>query len=486
MITDQLFDIGRQEWHAASHGPWVSKTDVAQYKRCPYRVSLNYREGVPYEDFLKPELRNVFFAAGIELETEIVEEAIDEDELRLAKSIEDIPRQDGLVRILRPIRNHELGITGLPDMLMVESENLSPVEVKNHSNVRHPDEIELAFYSRLLEPIQGQRRDHNRKGYVILSSGEFEEVSLCDDDFEQVDQLIDEVRRTKLEGAQPKLLQECDYCLFKEEHFPLIHGAADISLVYEVGQKRCKDLEDLGITTLSQFAEADPDKLIIDWRRSSKAAPGTSQLQKMQAHAKALLTKEPQIVGRTTVPELRKALLLDLEYFPGGQIFAAGVLLVEEGREIALHQEFADSSTDEEALMTSLMDLLKSFGTHDIVTWNGSGADIPVLSNAWSSLRLPEDGLRRVWQRHVDLYYIVRENFRLPIVNLKLSEVAAHYGFERANADVSSILIPIKYSEWLTTGNPALKNEILDHNADDLRSLLLTWRRLQRDSAIST
>ena len=91
MISNLTFDIGRPEWDVEVSGPWVSKTDVIQYERCPYKVSLNYQERIPYGDFLKPELRRFFFAGGIELETEVVEEAVEEQELRLATTIVGYP-----------------------------------------------------------------------------------------------------------------------------------------------------------------------------------------------------------------------------------------------------------------------------------------------------------------------------------------------------------------------------------------------------------
>ena len=478
MIDDLVLDIGRQEWNTENQGPWASKTDVIQYKKCRYKVSLNHQERIPYQEFLKPELRNFFFAGGIEFETKIVEGAIDKEELRSAASIKDIPSQDGLVRILSPIRNHELGIVGMPDMLSVENGRLVPVEIKNHSYVTRLDKIELAFYWRLLEPIQKGRRGRDRKGYVVLNSGERREVPLNNEDVDELNQLISEVRRTKLKGAQPRLVKECDLCVFRDEHLPLIYGAGDVSLVYDVGPARHDRLEELGITTISQLAEADTDKLLARWRQSRKGAASSDQIQNMQAHAKALLTNEPQIVGRNPMPELGKAILLDLEYLPD-RIFVVGALVVEDGKEIALHQEFADISKDERALLTSLTDLLKSCTTHKIVTYGGSAADMPALEKAWSRLRLPEDGLGDMCQRHIDLYYTVRDNFRLPTSSLGLKDVASHFGFERAHDNVSSFFIPMKYNEFLATNNQILKQEILDHNADDVRSLLHTWSRLR-------
>ncbi len=476
-------DIGSQEWDTGRDGPWVSKTDVVQYTRCPYKVFLSHQESIPYEDFLKPELRNFLFSGGIELETEIVEQALSEEGLTIAESVEDTHSQDGLVRVLSPVRNHELGIVGMPDMLVVEDGAVVPIEVKNHSQVKPTDWIELAFYWRLLEPVQ-KGRVGQPKGYVTLSNRHRIPLGLYDGHFVEVDQLIHQVRRTKLDGAHPKLVEECDYCVFRDDHLPLIHRAQDVSLVSQVGPRRRGFLGELGVDTISQLAEADSEELHGKWLENGRPDPGLTQLREMQAHAKALLTNESQIVGRGPVPELGNALLLDLEYFPD-LIFVAGVLVIENGKEIALHQEFADSSQDEKAILLSLTDLLKSFASYHIVTWNGIGADIPTLSKAWSRLQLPRSDLKDMRQRHVDLFHIVRQNIRLPITSLGLKEVADYFGFERVHADASSLLIPFKYSEFLATGTSTLKQEILDHNADDLHSLLLAWSRL-RDLYVSS
>ncbi len=483
MLNNMTFDIGGQVWDDNRQGPWVSKTDVVQFTRCPYRVSLNHQKGIPYGDFLKPDRRRFFFAAGIELETELVDEATESEELRLVSSIGDIHSQDGLVKVLSPIRNHELGIVGWPDMLIVEGGRLLPVEIKSHAYVRETDVMELALYWRLLEPLQQGPRDETRRGYVTLNSGESREVLLLDEDMDRLEQLIVEVRQTKVKGARPKLVRECDHCTFKDEHLPLIYQEGDVSLVYDIGRKRRQHLEELGITTISQFAEADSRTLFDLWKLTARAAPGLAQIHKMQSHARALLENTPQIIGTNPVPDPGSALLLDLEYYPGHQVFLVGVLIVEDGKEVALHQKFAGSYSDEIRLMTSLTEVLMSFSNHPIVTWNGSGADLPALANSWSRLGLDRDVLNDVSQRHIDLYSIVKDNLRLPITRLTLKDVASYFGFQRTHVDLDSFLIPMKYERFLYAKDTSAKQEILDHNADDVRSLLFTWRALRRLSS---
>ena len=482
MIDDKPFRVGKGEWDAEKSGPWVSKTDVTQFLRCPYRVALNYQERIPYGEFLKPELRNFFFTGGIEFETQVAEEAAEGKEVIPVTAIEEIPSQDALVRVLSPIRNHELGITGFPDFLVVENGKVMPVEVKNHSDVTWLDRVELAFYWRLLEPLQVEWNGRERKGYVVPNSGEWVEVALNDYDISELSQYISEVRLTKLEGTQPSLVRECDSCVLKDEHLPLIFRAHDTSLIIGIKRRRRRYLEELGIRNIEQLAEVDAERLLDQWWRSGNRAPGLTELRMMQAHAIALLTGQPQIVHQCSLPETGKALILDLEYSPGSVIFVSGVLVVEDGKEVALHQGFARSIDDEGALLTSLADLLNGYPNYDIVTWNGLAADFPALSVAWAIWRLPKKPFREIQQRHIDLYSLVRASIRLPTLKLRLKEVSAYFGFERSHADISSMEIPVKYQDFLSTGEPDLEQEILDHNADDLRSLLVAWAGLREIS----
>src|SRR5262249_23194176 len=57
-------------------------------------------------------------------------------------------------RLFRPpiLKNSTLKIYGQPDAIDTAQGALFPVEIKSHKDVQRSDELELAFYWRLLEP----------------------------------------------------------------------------------------------------------------------------------------------------------------------------------------------------------------------------------------------------------------------------------------------------------------------------------------------
>lgn len=200
----------------------------------------------------------------------------------------------------------------------------------------------------------------------------------------------------------------------------------------------------------------------------------------MQIHAVALLTQKPKRLGPTSLPLLEKALILDLEYetMLRRQIFAASVLVVESGIETELFQYYAESLDDEERILREFAKLLEKYENYPILTWNGTAADLVEITNAWARVALPESWLTELRDRHVDLFAVVKKGFRLPTVSFQLKEVAAYFGFVRTHPDTSSFEIPYLYGRYLGTKDEGIKKFILEHNADDVRSVLHVWDSL--------
>ena len=375
-----VLDIGNTIWEEGQDGPWVTKTDLTQLMRCAYRVFLAHRDTVPYEYFMKPELRERLLTGGIDFEKELVtREGIEEE-----ASVEVARSKEGLVRIPALLQNHKLGIRGVLDMVSVENERLIPIEIKSHGQLQASDELELAFYWRLLEPIQKGRRDSHREGYVWLSTGELRKVHLYKSHFEQLDAQIAKVRLIKVEGTQPRMVPECNFCVLRDEHFRIIHSLGDVSLIYDIAGQRSKRLEDLGIQNISDLAAVDVTDLHKKWRQIDRYAPSTKQLKEMQAHAYALLEDKVQVVGEDAIPDMKRAIILDLEYetWPRRQILLVGAIIIEDGKETALHQAFAENISDEKGILAALVNLLKTFPQHKVVTYNGTAADLVEIENA--------------------------------------------------------------------------------------------------------
>ena len=213
MVTDLgVRHIGGGSWQAGPYNTWVSKSDVIQYVRCPYKVYLSQIEGIPYSNFMIPAARAALLDPGVGFEQEVIPTVPIEEgaDLDIARAAEVLLRPQEL------IRNHDLGIQGIPDLIATENGALIPIEIKSHKRVLRSDRLELAFYWRLLEPLRIGKPDP--KGYILLKTGEFNEVELKIRDFNKLEQTIADIRRIRVEGTELAIVPECKLCKFKEEH----------------------------------------------------------------------------------------------------------------------------------------------------------------------------------------------------------------------------------------------------------------------------
>lgn len=112
-----------------------------------------------------------------------------------------VMKANDVLRTPQVIRNHELGIHGIPDLIDAGRGKLYPIEIKWHKAVSESDVLELAFYWLLLEPLR--KGNPRPKGYLILSTGEQIEVLLSREDLLDVEGLLDRFREDMKRGTEP-------------------------------------------------------------------------------------------------------------------------------------------------------------------------------------------------------------------------------------------------------------------------------------------
>ena len=171
----------------------------------------------------------------------------------------------------------------------------------------------------------------------------------------------------------------------------------------------------------------------------------------------------------------RRLLFLDTETTglaggTGTYAFLVGAAFVEDER-FVLVQHFMRDFDEEPALLAALNPLLDR--ASGIVTFNGSGFDLPLLETRfvlarrhWPAALAHLDLLRparRVWSAHFD-------DCRLPTLEREV------LGLVRED-DVPGYLIPALYFDFLRYRRAAPLTRVFEHNRDDVLSLaaLLAW-----------
>ncbi|MBA2265882.1 MAG: ribonuclease H-like domain-containing protein [Chloroflexi bacterium] len=160
----------------------------------------------------------------------------------------------------------------------------------------------------------------------------------------------------------------------------------------------------------------------------------------------------------------------------GTVIFLAGVARVSGGR-IRVCQYLLPDYPYEPALLRALAADLAS--SPRIVTYNGRTFDLPMLA-----ARLTFHGLFRdqatLPGTHDDLLPDARRLFRRPLGGARLADVEAGVLGVRRGSDCPGSEVPGRYFGYLRGGSPDILADVLDHNFQDVVSLVLLEAELCR------
>ncbi len=160
----------------------------------------------------------------------------------------------------------------------------------------------------------------------------------------------------------------------------------------------------------------------------------------------------------------------------GTVIFLAGVARVD-GARVTVRQYLLPDFPYEPALLNALAADLATAGR--IVTYNGRSFDLPMLA-----ARLTVHGLFRqqaaLPDEHDDLLPDARRLFRRPLGGARLADVEAGVLGVRRASDCAGSEVPARYFGYLRGGSPDILAEVLDHNFQDVVSLVLLEAELCR------
>lgn len=469
-----------QVWDAGSQGPWVSKTDLVQFERCAYRVFLAHQEGKLYDEFRTQSVLQIL-GLGQDHELDVVSdiEVVETVDIEVARA------EGGLHRVNVHFYNHDYGIEGILDVIKFEDDVLFPVEIKSSGRLQPIFRKELAFYWRLLEPLQpSDLGHHEQKGYLLLSSSpEAEEVLISDRDLQLTDATVSEVRSSKTTEPLISRVQECSFCTLREEHISQMDTSRSLDLVLDIGPSRKKYFHRLGVYTVDELALINPKELRDSWAAISgpKSMPSEEQLSLMRTHAESHVSGQPKNLETGAIPLVSESIVLDLEYdsAPPGLIFLVGMGIVGEGNQVSIHQEFAADRNDELRILEFMQQILATYPDYPIVTWNGASADLPAIRNAWHRNGLRPSDIDDYYSRHIDLYQCAVRGVRLPIASLGLKDVSEYFAFKRKSSDVHGGLDALlMYFSYLRTTNKGLRTKLMTYNQDDIEATLFVLEKL--------
>jgi len=198
--------------------------------------------------------------------------------------------------------------------------------------------------------------------------------------------------------------------------------------------------------------------------------PGHLHGRQLLDAARAMPDSSLALLTRARIPPAGPRLIyLDTETTglsggTGTYAFLVGVGFFD-GETFEIRQYFMRDLDEEPALLAALDPLLQ--GMDGIVTYNGTGFDLPLLETRFvlARRRWPEAAF------HLDLLQAARRLWSGRLTDCRLGTVEQHaLGFAR-EADLPGALIPSVYFEYLRRKAPGELPRVFEHNRHDILSL---------------
>ena len=240
-----------------------------------------------------------------------------------------------------------------------------------------------------------------------------------------------------------------------------------VSLVRGIRDKTRARLAEQGFKTLADL-ENHP-RFCGESKRVRELLEAGSTEELTEVVGARLSKSHPTVLGLSGLHDDTDFLFLDLEtmgLFAGQPLVVAGLARLKPDNTIIVEQYVVRDFPDELAL---LAEVNRQVDSHRVmVTYNGKSFDLPFLTgrSAYYGIKLKPPGV------HFDLLHFCRRAWRDELEGCSLRSIEQTILGISRETDLPGELVPEFYYEYLRTGNAGFLKPIVDHNRQDVISLV--------------
>ena len=145
------------------------------------------------------------------------------------------------------------------------------------------------------------------------------------------------------------------------------------------------------------------------------------------------------------------------------------------GDRFIVEQFFMQDYDVEQEMLQSIHKLLRGFDT--LVSFNGKSFDVPLIASrsVLNRIRTPLDELAQV-----DLLHAARRIYKLRLRHCDLQSLERHVLGQEREGDIPGAMVPAMFFDYLHTGDFEPMKLVLEHNRQDIVSLMTLLSRLCR------
>jgi predicted RecB family nuclease len=289
--------------------------------------------------------------------------------------------------------------------------------------------------------------------------------------------------------SRPALCSQCKQCVWRSACFRKLRKAGDLTLLPELGRAR-RDVLAAEFPTLAALGAADPAHY-IHGDKTDFPGIGAKTLLKFQRRAALQLmpNAEPYLTRAVQWPQVAVELFFDIETDPMRDLcYLHGFVIRERNAAGHTSERFegiyaADlSSQAERAAFAAALALFRRHPDALVVHYSKyERTAYRKLAGKYPDVAGPDE-IEALFSvpRALDLYSdVVRPGSEWPTHDFSIKSLAKHCGFSWRDVDPSGASSIEWFDQWAKTGDPRLRQRLLDYNEDDCRAMRVVLDRLK-------
>ena len=478
----------------------VTAAQLYDYIACPHRVALDSFGAITEREEVSPFVR-LLWERGSAFERQVAETLPKETEFLVDLAGEEkLTRTIEAIEARRPViyggRIASDGLLGEPDLLLLRGNGYIAADIKSGRGETGGDEgdygslkphyaVQVALYTDILEKLghsSGRiaeiwdiRGDHVPYDFSETRTKTGTETwwDFYERVRDEVTQILNGVVETK--GA---LAAICGLCHWRAKCKTELIGVGDLSLIPALGRALRDTMSDT-IGSVQEFATSDPEAF-IEGKKTQFPRLGADRLRLFHQRAQMLTDPEATAFLRAPVelPVTDTEIFFDIEADPMRDlVYLHG--FVERLRSdptketfTAFYAEGVEREHEREAFAGSI-DWIKQRPDATLYYYSKyERTEYRKLQQRYPDVCSAED-IEELFTppRSIDLYYdVVLKATEWPTYNHSIKTLAKHLGFEWRDTDPSGAASIEWFHRWVESGDPAIKQRILDYNEDDCRA----------------
>ena len=383
-------------------------------------------------------------------------------------------------------------LLGVPDLLRRDGAGYVPGDIKSGAGLEGPEDdkkpkdrygVQLALY---VDVLERKNSSAGRRGFIWDVHGEEVPYDLLAPLGERTTRTLWDTYQdclrlargiiTRAEATTPAYAAPCKLCYWRSACLRRLQQEDDLTLIPELGRSR-RDAMTARVATVRQLASADLPQF-IQGKRTIFPRIGPDRLEKFQRRARLLTDPNgsPYLREPVTFPVAEREIFFDVEFDPFSEMcYLHGFLERRQGQPERYLPFFADAPTPaaEEAAFSAAWAYLRASRPRAIYYYSKYERTI------WRQLRERYPGVCTGTELEglfdpaeaIDLYFdVVLPRTEWPTHDFSIKTLATYLGFAWRDPEPSGAASIEWYHRWVETGDPAVRQRILEYNEDDCRA----------------